>query len=234
MNVLIIEDNLLSGSMLTQGLEAEGFDVTVVEQADNALEAAKAMNPCAFLLDTTVPDGPGFEMCRALRQHGHTAPILFLSDHHDARDRASGLKAGADDFIAKPFDFDELVARLRAHLLYRSTGVSEPDRRIVGRLVLDFQTRQAHFGTVHIRLTQREAELLAILMQSANFPVSRAEIYDQLWRGQGSPSLNVVDVYVGYVRTKFAEITRVGGPVIGTVRGLGFMLDMAGNRSAPR
>ena len=100
--------------------------------------------------------------------------------------------------------------------------------------MLDLETRQAHFGTVHIRLTQREAELLGLLMQSANHPVSRGDIFDRLWATQGGVSLNVVDVYVGYLRGKFADITRVGGPSIGTVRGRGFMLDMAGNGALSR
>ena len=96
------------------------------------------------------------------------------------------------------------------------------------------RTRQAHYGNAHIRLTQREAELLSILMENANHPVGRGEIYDQLWGEQGCTSLNVVDVYLGYLRTKFTEITRVGGPFISTVRGRGFMLDMAGYKCVAR
>ena len=234
MNVLIIEDDAVIGSMLTRGLEAEGFDVTVVEEADRALDTAKAINPCAVLLDMIAPHGRGLAICRALREYGHTAPILILSAKHEAADRADGLSAGADDYIGKPFDFDELLTRLRAHLMHRSIGTNERDRCIVGRLVLDLQTRQAHYGTVHVRLTQREAEVLAILMHSANHPVSRGDIFDRLWATQGGASLNVVDVYVGYLRTKFADITRVGGPLIATVRGRGFMLDMTGNSALSR
>ncbi len=234
MNVLIIEDDTQVGSMLTRRLEAEGFDVTLVDQADRALETAKAINPCAVLLDMMTPNRRGLDICRALREDGHTAPILFLSAKHGAADRADGLSAGADDYIGKPFQFDELLTRLRAHLMHRSIGTDERDRCIVGRLVLDLQTRQAHFGTVHIRLTQREAELLAILMHNANHPVSRGEIFDRLWAMQGGVSLNVVDVYVGYLRIKFTDITRVGGPLLATVRGRGFMLDMAGNSAVSR
>jgi DNA-binding response OmpR family regulator len=231
MNVLIVEDDTDIGSMLTRGLRAEGFDVTAVESADRALDTAKDINPCAVVLDMILPDGSGLDICRTLRERGYTGPILFVSAKDEVQDRVDGLTAGADDYIIKPFQFDELVARLRAHLLHRSGGVDEHDRLIVGRLVLDHETRQAHYGTVHVRLTQREAELLALLMQSANHPVSRGDIFDRLWATQGGVSLNVVDVYVGYLRSKFADITRVGGPLIGTVRGRGFMLDMAGNRA---
>ena len=234
MNVLIIEDDVLSGAILAEGLEAEGFDVTGVEKSNEALETVRTLNPCAVLFDTALPDENGFDICRALRRVGRTEPILFLSAQHDVTDRAGGLNAGADDYIAKPFQFDELVARLRAHLMHHAIGADERERRIVGRLVLDLRIRQAHFGNVHIRLTQREAELLALLMENANHPVCREDIYDRLWSQQGGTSFNVVDVYVGYLRTKFADITRVGGPVIGTVRGRGFMLDMAGYRCASR
>lgn len=231
MNVLIIEDDTDIGSLLSRGLKAEGFDVTVVERADLALEAAEDLNPCAVVLDMILPGGSGLDICRSLRETGYTSPILFVSAKDEIQSRAEGLMAGADDYIVKPFEFDELVARLRTHLLHRSGGLEEHERLIVGRLVLDFGTRQAHFGTVHVRLTQREAELLALLMESANHPVARSDIFDKLWAKQGGVALNVVDVYVGYLRSKFADITRVGGPLICTVRGRGFMLDMAGNRS---
>ncbi|MDT3380242.1 response regulator transcription factor [Labrys neptuniae] len=231
MNVLLVEDDADIGSMLSRGLKVEGFDVTTVERADQALDTARDINPCAVVLDMILPDGSGLDVCRALRETGYTGPILFVSAKDEVQDRVDGLTAGADDYIVKPFQFDELVARLRTHLLHRSGTSDEHERLIVGRLVLDHETRQAHYGTVHVRLTQREAELLALLMQSANHPVSRGEIFDRLWATQGGVSLNVVDVYVGYLRTKFTDITRVGGPLIGTVRGRGFMLDMAGNRS---
>jgi DNA-binding response OmpR family regulator len=234
MNVLIVEDDADIGSVLTRGLSGEGFDVTVVDRAHKALPTAKEMNPCAVLLDMILPDGSGLDICRGLRESGHTGPIIFLSAKDEVSDRADGLTAGADDYIVKPFQFDELVARLRAHLLHRSANAEDRGRVVVGRLVLDLETRQAHYGTVHVRLTQREAELLALLMRGANHPVSRGDIFDKLWATQGGASLNVVDVYVGYLRTKFADITRVGGPSIGTVRGRGFMLDMAGNSALTR
>ncbi len=234
MNVLIVEDDVIAGGPLAEGLKAEGFDVTVVDGAENPVETAGAVNPCAVLFDTVAPGAQMFETCRALRRTGRTEPILFLSGRHDASDRANGLNAGADDFIAKPFQFSELVERLRAHLIHHNIADDERERRKVGKLVLDMRVRQAFFGNVHIRLTQREAELLSLLMQNANQPVCRGAIYDELWGAQPGTSLNVVDVYVGYLRTKFADITRVGGPFISTVRGKGFMLDMAGYKCAAR
>ena len=232
MNVLIIENDHASDFELAEGLKAEGFDVTFVQEADNPVETVEALNPCAVLFDTTAKDGSDLEACRAIRRSGRTEPILFISDRHDPADRANSLIAGADDYIVKPFAFDELIERLRAHLMHRSMSDDSRERRKVGQLVLDMRTRQAHFRKVHIRLTQRESELLGILMENANHPVCRGDIYDQLWGDQGCTSLNVVDVYLGYLRTKFTEITRVGGPFISTVRGRGFMLDMNGYKCA--
>jgi DNA-binding response OmpR family regulator len=232
MNVLLVEDDVSAGAPLAESLAAEGFDVTMVDGAENPVETAGALNPCAVLFDTTAPGTQEFDACREMRRLGRTEPILFLSGRHDASDRANGLNAGANDFIAKPFQFVELVERLRAHLMHHNIAHDERERMKVGQLVLDMRVRQAFFGNVHIRLTQREAELLGLLMQNPNQPVCRGGIYDKLWGAQLGTSLNVVDVYIGYLRTKFAEITRVGGPFIATVRGRGFMLDMAGYKCA--
>ena len=232
MNVLLVEDDISAGAPLAESLAAEGFDVTMVDGAENPVETAGALNPCAVLFDTSSPGAQEFDACREMRRLGRTEPILFLSGRHDASDRANGLNAGANDFIAKPFQFVELVERLRAHLMHHNIAHDERERMKVGQLVLDMRVRQAFFGNVHIRLTQREAELLGLLMQNPNQPVCRGGIYDKLWGAQLGTSLNVVDVYIGYLRTKFAEITRVGGPFIATVRGRGFMLDMAGYKCA--
>ena len=234
MNVLIIGNEHAADFFLVEGLKAEGFDVTFVQDAEDPVETVRALNPCAVLFDSSSPSGEDFEACRAMRRSGRTQPVLFLSDRHDPADRANGLMAGADDYIAKPFSFEELIERLRAHLLHHSLSDDSRERRKVGQLVLDMHTRQAHFGKAHIRLTQRESELLGILMENANQPVRRLDIYDQLWGDHGCTSHNVVDVYMGYLRTKFADITRIGGPFIGTVRGRGFMLDMSGYKCAAR
>lgn len=226
MNILVVEDDSDIGAMLSRGLSAEGFDVTVVGRADEALDTARQYNPCAVVLDMMLPDGSGIDVCRALRSAGHSGPILFLSARDEVHDRAEGLGAGADDYIVKPFVFGELVARLRTHLLHR-LGEGHADRVMAGRLVLDPSTRTAKFGEVHVRLTEREADLLALLMASPNRPIARGEIFDRLWASQGGASLNVVDVYVGYLRTKLAPVGRAGGPQVATVRGRGFMLDLS-------
>ena len=227
MNILVVEDDTDIGSMLSRGLVAEGVDVTVVGRADAALDTARAYNPCAVVLDMMLPDGSGIDVCKALRQAGHSGPILFLSAKDEVHDRVEGLSAGADDYIVKPFEFGELVARLRTHLMHR-LGEGHDKRIVAGRLVLDLTTRTALYGDIHVRLTEREAELLALLMAHTNRPVPRGEIFDQLWASQGGASLNVVDVYVGYLRNKLAAVSQAGGPQVATVRGRGFMLDLVG------
>ncbi|GJD33054.1 Response regulator ArlR [Methylobacterium adhaesivum] len=226
--VLIVEDDSDIRAMLARGLEAEGFSVGVAGRVDDALIAARESAPEAVVLDITLPDGSGHDVCRSLREGGYPGPILFLSARDEVRDRAEGLALGADDYIVKPFVFDELLARLQTHLLRRKE--SDEPRTIVtaGRLVLDLNIRQVGFADATARLTPREAELLALLMDKANQPVSRGDIFDKLWAGQGGLSLNVVDVYVGYLRTKLSDFVRLGGPVIVTVRGRGFMLDLKG------
>ena len=226
MSVLVVEDDGDIRSMLARGLAAEGFTVTEAERADEALATARDAPPAAVVLDIMLPDGSGHQVCRTLREGGYRGAILFLSAKDEVSDRAEGLAVGADDYIVKPFEFEELVARLRTQLLRREGAAAGRDRVAAGKLTLDLTTRQARFNDVQARLTQREAELLALLMQEPNQPLSRGDIFDRLWATQGGLSLNVVDVYVGYLRIKLGDIARIGGPAIVTVRGRGFMLDL--------
>ena len=224
--LLVAEDDSDIAAMLARGLGAEGFTVRLVAGAAEALTAAKEDLPEAVLLDIMLPDGSGFDICRRLREGGFAGPILFLSAKDEIQDRVEGLGQGADDYIVKPFSFDELVARLRTHLLRRQGAATPQAVLSAGRMKLDTTTRQVTFADARVRLTQREAELLALLMSRANQPISRGEIFDRLWAAHGGLSLNVVDVYLGYLRTKLGDITRIGGPIISTVRGLGFLLDL--------
>ncbi|AWN47939.1 DNA-binding response regulator [Methylobacterium terrae] len=225
-SVLIVEDDGDIRAMLARGLGAEGFDIDLAGGVDEALAAARERVPEAVLLDNMLPDGSGHDVCRSLREGGYPGAILFLSAKDDVGDRVDGLAVGADDYIVKPFVFDELLARLRTHLQRRRATGEARTLVTAGRLSLDLATRQVRFGEAGARLTQREAELLAILMEQASRPVTRGDIFDRLWASQGGLSLNVVDVYVGYLRTKLADIARAGGPSLVTVRGRGFMLDL--------
>ncbi|WP_281292757.1 response regulator transcription factor [Methylobacterium oryzihabitans] len=224
--VLVVEDDGDIRAMLARGLGAEGFAVDLAGGVEEALAAARDRVPEAVLLDIMLPDGSGHDICRALREGGYPGSILFLSAKDEVGDRVDGLAAGADDYIVKPFAFDELLARLRTQLQRRRLSGEARSLVAAGRLALDLATRQVRHGEVAVRLTQREAELLGVLMEQVGRPVARGDIFERLWASQGGLSLNVVDVYVGYLRTKLADITRAGGPTIVTVRGRGFMLDL--------
>ncbi len=224
-DVLVVEDDPDIGALLNRGLGAAGFAVSWVDTAKAALDHMAGASPSAVLLDVMLPDGTGNDLCRSFRQGGFAGPILFLSAKDEVSDRVEGLAAGGDDYIVKPFSFDELVARLRAQLMrHAAVNVSVVE---AGGLALDLDTRQARFHDAVVRFTQREAELLALFMAAPNKPIARGDIYDRLWPDQGGSSLNVVDVYVGYLRNKLGEVSRGGGPSIVTVRGRGFMLETA-------
>ena len=226
-DILVVEDDPDIGALLDRGLGAAGFAVKWVDTAAGALDHMAGHVPGAILLDVMLPDGTGNDLCRSMRQKGFAGPILFLSAKDEVSDRVEGLAAGGDDYIVKPFSFDELVARLRAQLARREATVSKSNTTAIGGLSLDFDTRQARFGEAVVRLTQRETELLALFMEGPNKPIARGDIFDRLWHDQGGASLNVVDVYIGYLRTKLGDIVRIGGPTISTVRGRGFMLEFA-------
>jgi len=225
-NLLVVEDDPDIGALLDRGLGAAGFAVTWVDTAKDALRHMAESAPDAVLLDVTLPDGTGHELCRSFRQSGYGGPILFLSAKDEVSDRVEGLAAGGDDYIVKPFSFDELVARLRAQLLRREASAAGAKRLEAGGLVLDPDNRQARYKDQVVRLTQREAELLALFMSAPMKPISRGDIFDKLWLNQGGASLNVVDVYIGYLRTKLGDVVRLGGPSVSTVRGRGFMLEV--------
>ena len=224
-DILVVEDDPDIGALLDRGLGAAGFSVRWVDTADGALQHMSTGHPSAVLLDVMLPDGSGNDLCRSFRQKGFAGPILFLSAKDEVSDRVDGLAAGGDDYIVKPFVFDELVARLRAQLMRRAAMGEAAKLPEAGGMVLDMATRQARYAEVTAKLTQRECDLLNLFMESPNKPIARGDIFDRLWLDQGGASLNVVDVYVGYLRGKLGDITKVGGPSIGTVRGRGFMLE---------
>jgi two-component system, OmpR family, response regulator len=223
--VLVVEDDVDIGPLLTRGLIASGFAADWADTLSEGMRRMTARHPEAVLLDVMLPDGSGHDFCRSLRQQGFGGPILFLSAKDEVADRADGLAAGGDDYIVKPFEFQELLARLRAQLMRRQSAAAQQRDPEFHGMVLDLERRQARFGDAIAKLTQRECDLLVFFMQNPNKPLARGDIFDKLWLDQGGVSLNVVDVYIGYLRTKMSGISQAGGPVIATVRGRGFMLE---------
>ncbi|MCJ8144190.1 response regulator transcription factor [Ancylobacter sp. A5.8] len=225
MTILIVEDDADIGSLLRRGFAAESYQVELVADGEQALKAANGAALEAIILDVMLPGRSGIEVCKALRAGGQTAPIIMLSARSSVNERTEGLLAGADDYIVKPFAFEELLARVKVQALRRSSADGEPRTLTVGPLTLDLDTRQVQAGATRVRFTEREVELLALLMRHAGEPLARPDIFAALWAGHGGASLNVVDVYVGYLRHKLADVTPEGGNMIVTVRGRGFMFE---------
>jgi two-component system OmpR family response regulator len=214
--LLLVEDDTKLVRALTVGLEREGYAVDAAESGDAALALAAANDYEAVVLDLMLPGIDGFTVCRQLRNEGRWMPVLMLTARTDVGDRIRGLDAGADDYVVKPFDFGELLARLRA--LLRRGPVELRAIVAIGDLQIDAATRVVTHAGEEIELTAREFDVLEFLARRPGRVVSRSQLLDEIWSDyEGSP--NIIDVYVGYLRKK------LGRGVIRTVRGLGFVLE---------
>jgi two-component system, OmpR family, response regulator len=222
MRLLVVEDDGKLVRILQRGLEAEGYEVDVARTGPEALSHADAHEYDAVLLDLMLPGIDGFSVCQALRDREPWVPVLMVTALTEIGDRIRGLDAGADDYLVKPFDFGELLARLRA-LIRRGPSERVPTLRL-GDFDIDPSNHLVTVRGQKVELTQREFAVFELLARSAGQVVSRRELLAHVWdeRYEGSP--NVVDVYVGYVRKKLEE--QVGRRIIQTVRGQGFVLDL--------
>jgi two-component system, OmpR family, response regulator len=216
LRLLLVEDDAKLVRALTVGLEREGYAVDAAGRGDHALDLANATAYDAIVLDLMLPVLDGFAVCRALRRAGQWMPVLMLTARTGVADRILGLDAGADDYLVKPFDFGELLARLRA--LLRRGPVERPAIVSIGDLVIDSGTRVVTHAGREIELTSREYDVLEFLARRPGRVVSRSELLEEIWSDyDGSP--NIIDVYVGYLRKK------LGRALIRTVRGSGFVLE---------
>jgi two-component system OmpR family response regulator len=216
MRLLLVEDDTKLVRALTVGLEREGYVVDAAESGDLAMELARATDYEGVVLDLMLPGIDGFTVCRQLRSEGRWMPVLMLTARTDVTDRIRGLDAGADDYLVKPFDFGELLARLRA--LLRRGPIERPPTMAIGDLRIDAGTRVVTRDGQEIELTAREYDVLEFLARRPGRVVSRSELLDEIWSDyEGSP--NIIDVYVGYLRKK------LGRALIRTVRGSGFVLE---------
>jgi two-component system OmpR family response regulator len=223
MRLLIAEDDVKLARALARGLRGEGYAVDVAPSGDEALFQARVYDYDAVILDVMLPGADGMTVCRALREEGRWAPILMLTARDGVGDRIRGLDVGADDYLVKPFDFGELVARLRA--LLRRGAPERPTVLSVGDLEVDPAARTVTRGGRLVALTAREFAVLEFLVRRAGDVVTRAELLDHVWDQNHEGSTNVVDVYVGYLRRKLEQPFR--RPLIRTVRGTGYVLDPA-------
>jgi len=214
--VLIAEDEPRLAAFLEKGLRSSGFTTTVVADGPGASATADESEFDLMVLDLGLPGKDGLEVLRDLRAGGSSLPVIILTARDDTSDRIAGLEAGADDYIGKPFHFDELVARIRARL--RGDGRPHEDRHVIatGGITLDLRTRWVSTGEGDIELSAREFELLRTFLEHPNQVLSREQLLAHVWGYDYDPGSNVVDVYVGYLRRK------LGGRRFETVRGVGY------------
>ncbi len=222
MRVLVVEDDTKLVRALQRGLGLEGYDVDVASSGEEGLAQATSTEYDVIVLDVMLPEMDGFAVCERLRHGERWSPVLMLTARNDVTDRIHGLDAGADDYLVKPFDFGELLARLR--VLTRRGPTRHSALVTVGDLHLDSSTRIVTRGGRQVELTAREFDVLEFLARRPNELVSRAELVQAVWDKDFDGAPNIADVYVGFLRRKL-ERPR-GRRLIRTVRGKGFVLEL--------
>lgn len=223
MHILVVEDDPTISRFLLRGLREENHVVDLAEDAEGAEAFATAAEYDAILLDVMLPGGAdGFTVCRRLREANIDTPILMLTARDGVADRVQGLDLGADDYLTKPFSFDELLARLRA-LTRRGRSRHVSATLTYGPLVMDLETHRVMAGQQELHLSATEYRLLEFLMRRAETIVSRTQLADHVWGNDYDPFSNVADVYIGYLRRKLTA-AGIQGTLIQTIRGLGYML----------
>ncbi len=226
--ILIVEDERAVARGLQYGLEKEGFDVLLAENGEKAIHLTHNLDPHLILLDIRLPDISGFDVCRQLRAEGAQQPILMLTARDEAIDKVLGLELGADDYVVKPYDLRELIARIRA-LLRRAYGdlsqISQGEKIVFGDIEMDLEGLQVTRGGEPIFLTPTEFRLLRYLASHPNRPVSREKLLDEIW-GNANPVGydRTVDVHIRHLRQKI-ESDPANPKWIVTVRGLGYKFE---------
>jgi DNA-binding response OmpR family regulator len=223
MRVLVVEDEKKTAAFIRKALQSESFAVDVVGNGDDALAAAMATPFDAIVLDIMLPGRDGISVLKQLRARKNSAPVLLLSARGEVNERVEGLNAGADDYLPKPFELAELIARVRA--LTRRGGENKSTTLRVADLLLDTLTHKAQRGGATIELTSREYRLLEFLMRSAGRLCGRMMILEKVWDYDFDPGTNLVDVYVRRLREKIDASFEP--KLLHTVRGSGYVLKEA-------
>lgn len=215
--VLIVEDEARFAQFLERGLTAHSFVPTVAKTGAEAQRLARANRFDLVLLDLGLPDVDGTDLLRSLRGAGTTAPVIILTAREDVRDKIVGLDAGANDYVTKPFSFDELLARIRVQM--RASTAAEVTVLTADTVSLDLRTRRATVGDVLVELTAREFTMLEVFLRHRGQVLSREQLLSQVWGYGYDPGSNVVEVYIGRLRRK------LGSRVLKTSRGMGYSVD---------
>lgn len=224
--VLTVDDESSLTELLSMAMRYEGWDVTTADSGLSAVQAARDVRPDAIVLDMMLPDFDGLEVMRRIRTEQPDVPVIFLTAGDAVDDRISGLTAGGDDYVTKPFSLEELIARLRGLLRRSGATTARPSSQlVVGDLILDEDSHEVTRAGDPINLTATEFELLRYLMRNPRRVLSKAQILDRVWNYDFGGQANVVELYISYLRKK-VDVGRE--PMIHTLRGAGYVLKPAG------
>ena len=219
MKILVIEDEVGISNFLSQGLEEEGYSVEVANDGLKGLEKATTKTVDLILLDWMLPGLSGLEVCKKIREKNQTVPIIFLTAKDTIQETIEGLKAGANDYIKKPFSFDELLERIKVH--FRSNSLDE--MLTLGFIKIDVAKRQVFSGSNEVLLTQREFELLTYLVKNKGRVCSRTDIIEKVWNIYFDYDTGVIDVFMNSLRKKL-NIDK-DNDCIKTIRGVGYIVN---------
>ncbi len=221
MRILIVEDDDKISSFLAKGLKQSGFSVDTASDGEQALSLCRSVDYDSIVLDIMLPKLDGLSVLRAIRGEKRLVPVLLLSAKASVDNRVTGLQAGADDYLTKPFAFSELLARLQA-LIRRATHVAEPTTLAVGDLSMNLLTREVFRGGQKIELQSREFALLELLMRHPGRPITKTMILEHVWDYSFDPQTNVVDVLAHRLRSKLEK--GFSSKIVHTIRGVGYVI----------
>lgn len=222
MRILVVEDEKNIASAIKKGLEQEAFSIDIALDGDEGYDLASTEEYSVIVLDLMLPGMSGIEICKALREDGDNTPILVLTAKSETEDKVTGLNTGADDYLTKPFEFEELVARIRA--LLRRPPVTFDTKLEYDDLCLNPATFKVMRGKSEVNLSKKEFSLLEYLLRNKNKILTKEQIIENVWSFDADVLPNTVEVYIGYLRNKIDKPFKKSKKLIHTVRGFGYKL----------
>jgi len=220
MKILLIEDDKYIAEFIKKGLKEELFIVTHARDGEEGIDCACYEDHDLILLDIMLPKKNGIEVCRELRNRGVETPVIMLTAKSEVKDKVLGLESGADDYITKPFSFDEFLARINAVLRRKKTKIEE---RVYGSLRVDIISHRVYFDETEVILRPKEYAMLKYLLSNKGRVINRTQILENVWGYDYDPSTNIVDVYIRALREKLVPLFKKD--IIRTVRGMGYMVE---------